>query len=50
MDFVERLFGFAPDGGTGALEVALLLVPVVLAGVLWAQRRLKESDHRPLAR
>jgi hypothetical protein len=32
MDFIERLFQIAPDGGTGFLElgilVALLLVPV----------------------
>ncbi|MGE0813368.1 MAG: hypothetical protein AB7O28_09755 [Vicinamibacterales bacterium] len=32
MDFVERLFSIAPDGGSGALEALLFLVP--LAGLL----------------
>jgi hypothetical protein len=29
MNFVERLFGFAPDGGSGGLEILLLAVPIV---------------------
>jgi hypothetical protein len=32
MDFIERLIGIAPDGGSGTLELALFLIP--LAGVL----------------
>jgi hypothetical protein len=44
MDFIERIFGVAPDGGSGALEMALFLVPVAtvaLAAFLrsrWARR------------
>jgi hypothetical protein len=32
MDFVERVFGIAPDGGSGALEltICLVLLPVPL--------------------
>ena len=39
MDFIERLFGLAPDGGSGTLEMALFLIP--LAGVLlwWYARQ-----------
>jgi hypothetical protein len=41
MDFFERLLGVAPDGGSGSLEMLLLLVP--LAGMLllrvWQSRR-----------
>lgn len=36
MDFIERLFGLAPDGGNGSYEFLLcleLLLLVVLAGV-----------------
>jgi hypothetical protein len=37
IDFIERLFHIAPDGGTGFLElsilVALLLVPVTVRAV-----------------
>ena len=33
MDFVEHIIGFSPDGGTGILELSLLLafaVPVIV--------------------
>src|SRR5438128_1359411 len=32
MDFIERLFGIAPDGGNGSFELLLFLVP--LAGIV----------------
>jgi hypothetical protein len=35
MDFIERLYGISPDGGSGSLE-ALYLVIVVLAICLTA--------------
>ncbi len=31
MDFIERLVGVSPDGGSGATEFALLIVPLLLA-------------------
>lgn len=31
MDFVEKIFGFAPDGGNGTFELALFVIPIVLA-------------------
>ena len=30
MDFTERVFHVSPDGGSGTLELALLLVPVLV--------------------
>jgi hypothetical protein len=37
MDFIERIFHVAPDGGTGTLELAIalivLIVPLVLGGL-----------------
>lgn len=30
MNFLEQVFGFAPDGGSGSFEVLLVLVPLVL--------------------
>ena len=42
MDFIERIFGFAPDGGSGSLEFLLFLVPI--AGIAWlASRRRKAA-------
>lgn len=38
MDWIERVFGISPDGGSGAFEVLVfLLVALVPAGiwVLW---------------
>ena len=29
MDFIETIFGIAPDGGSGMLELLLLAIPVV---------------------
>lgn len=34
MDFIEQLLGISPDGGSGSLEFALFLVPVVGAAYL----------------
>jgi hypothetical protein len=41
MDFLERFLRVAPDGGNGALELLLFLIPI--AGILliraWGARR-----------
>jgi hypothetical protein len=34
MDFIERLSGIAPDGGSGELELMLLAVAVLIVGSL----------------
>ena len=41
MDFIERIFGIAPDGGSGLLELLLFLIPLVGLVVLrgWRRRR-----------
>jgi hypothetical protein len=45
MDFIEHLFGIAPDNGSGALEFLLFALP--LAGVAWlALRRRKAVKSR----
>jgi hypothetical protein len=38
VDFLERLFGLWPDGGSGATELAILSVPVLIVLVLVARR------------
>lgn len=44
MDFFERLFGWAPDGGSGSLEFLLFLIPI--AGIAYiAQRRRKQRQR-----
>jgi hypothetical protein len=45
MDFIERLLGIAPDGGSGLLEFLLFAVP--LAGIAWlVARRRKAARSR----
>jgi hypothetical protein len=43
MDFLERLFGWAPDGGDGTLELMLLVAASValLLGVTFRGRVLQ---------
>src|SRR5262245_32096784 len=41
MDFIERLFGIAPDGGSGTLELALFLIPLAGVLLLWYVRQRK---------
>ena len=38
MDFIERLLGTSPDGGSGATELVLVIVPVFII-VLFAMRK-----------
>jgi hypothetical protein len=39
MDFIERIFHLAPDGGSGSLELAILLVLVVFPAVALLLRK-----------
>ena len=43
MHFIEQLIGFAPDGGSAALEVVLLTVFVSLLSIGWRHGRPIES-------
>lgn len=45
MDFIERLFGFAPDGGSGAWELLLFAIPLV--GLAWLAWRRRRHDRDP---
>ena len=38
MDFIERIFGIAPDAGSGSLEVLLFLLPVAGLYLLYRRR------------
>jgi len=39
MDFIERLFGIAPDAGSGTLEIALFLIPLAAVLLWWYARQ-----------
>jgi hypothetical protein len=42
MDFIERIFGIAPDGGDGTFELLLFLVPLALIAVLVLHRTRRD--------
>lgn len=48
MDFIESIFHVAPDGGTGSLELAILIVVVVFPLVVLALRRRVRSERNPV--
>lgn len=44
MNFIEKLFGFEPDGGDGSFELLLFLIPIIgiIAFRLWQKRRTEK--------
>lgn len=44
MDFIERIFGFSPDGGSGSFEFLLFAVPIV--GILVFRAWRKRSRRK----
>ena len=43
MNFIERIFGFSPDGGSGATEALLFLIPIACAALI---RFLRAKERR----
>ena len=41
MDFIEQIFGWSPDGGSGALEFALIVVPAAGVAILAWRKRIR---------
>ena len=44
MDFIERIFGVSPDGGSGLFEFLLFAAPLV--GLVWLYRRRQAARQR----
>ena len=45
MNFIERLFGISPDGGSGSLEFLLFAVPLC-AVLYWGARAAMSTRSR----
>jgi len=43
LHFIERLFGFAPDGGSGLLEAVLLALTLLLPLLAIMSRRRSDA-------
>ena len=46
MDFIEKIFGFAPDGGSGVLELLLFAIPIAGLAFLVVRHRLRGERKR----
>jgi hypothetical protein len=46
MDFIEKIFGISPDGGSGVFEVMLFALPIIGLVVLWRARKRGTDGHR----
>lgn len=48
MDFIERIFGFSPDGGNGLFELMLFLIPLLglLALARWRSAKRRNERNR----
>ncbi|WP_457353254.1 hypothetical protein [Roseateles sp. P5_D6] len=44
MDFIEKIFGFSPDDGSGLFEVLLFAIPVV--GIILIRAWRKRSRRK----
>ena len=44
MDFIERIFGFSPDGGSGSFEFLLFALPI--AGIAYLVVRRRQRARR----
>lgn len=47
MDFLERIFGIAPDGGSGVLELLLFAIPIAGIALIVAKRRRVRARREP---
>jgi len=50
MNFIERISGVSPDGGDGSLELAILALLVLVAGVAawrWLSRSSFDETSKP---
>jgi len=44
MDFIEKIFGFNPDDGSGSFEFFLFAVPI--AGIIYLALRRRQKMQR----
>ena len=42
MNFIEQTFGLSPDGGDGTFELSLIIVPLLIAALVWMRWRSRQ--------
>jgi hypothetical protein len=49
MEFIERIFGFSPDGGSGAFEILVFVIPIVGFYLLYRFRPFRPAEATEIA-
>jgi hypothetical protein len=44
MDFIEKIFGWSPDSGSGAFELMLFAIPLIGIAYLVMRRRSRRNN------
>jgi len=44
MDFIEKIFGISPDGGSGSFELLLFMIPIVGIVILCRMRTKSRKE------
>ena len=48
MDFIERIFGVSPDGGSGLTEAMILIAVIAMASlIVYARQRRRSKEFEP---
>ena len=46
MDFIERWFGVSPDGGSGSLEITVVIVALLVLSAPLLVRKIRSTARR----
>lgn len=46
MDFIEKIFGISPDGGSGLFEFLLFAIPIAGIAYLLARNGRRRARHK----
>jgi hypothetical protein len=46
MDFIERLFGVSPDGGSGATEAMIIVAVIAMGSLIYFRRQQQRKARR----
>jgi len=46
MDFIERIFGVSPDGGSGATEAMVIVAVIAMGSLIYFRRQQQRKSRR----
>jgi preprotein translocase subunit YajC len=46
MDFIERIFGISPDGGSGVTEAMIIVAVIAMGSLIYFRRQQQRRSRR----